>query len=87
MRTIKYILVNETSSKNPVCDAQHRDVPNVGHCCYVSSPDIETLVKLRRKWPEAKILGESELDTTTSHAPIRVSETMNALRRRLSDLD
>ena len=32
MTNIKYILINETDCKNPFCDAQHRDVPNVGHC-------------------------------------------------------
>ena len=86
MKQVKYILVNETDSKNAASDVTYRDVPYLGYCCYVSSPDIDTLVKLRRHWPEAPILGESELDTSGSHAPVRVSEAMNQLRRAMSDL-
>lgn len=47
---------------------------------------IAELCRLRRHWPEAPILGESELDTSLSHAPVRVNPEMNALRRELSDL-
>ena len=85
MRSIKYILVHETSRKNPVCDVTYRTLPHIGYCCYVSAPDIDTLVKLRRHWPEAPILGVSEQDTSSSHAPVRISEAMNQLRRELSD--
>ena len=47
---------------------------------------IAELCRLRRHWPEAPILGVSELDTSSSHAPVRVNPEMNALRRELSDL-
>ena len=47
---------------------------------------LAKLCKLRRHWPEAPILGVSEIDLSASHAPIRVSEAMNQLRRELSDL-
>ena len=47
---------------------------------------LNELCRLRRHWPEAPILGESELDTSSSHAPVRVSAAMNALRRAMSDL-
>ena len=99
MKQVKYILVNETVCKNAHCDVTYRDVPHIGHCaeCFAvpgfkvqGSRErqvlIDQLCKLRRHWPEAKILGVSELDTSGSHAPIRVSEAMNQLRRELSDL-
>jgi hypothetical protein len=44
------------------------------------------LVKLREHWPNAKILGVSELDITSSRAPVRVNPWMNELRSQLSDL-
>ena len=47
---------------------------------------LNELVRLRKHWPEAKILGVSELDTSASHAPVRVNPEMNKLRRELSDL-
>ena len=47
---------------------------------------IAELCRLRRQWPEAPILGMSELDTSASHAPVRVSASMNLLRREMSDL-
>lgn len=86
MQKINYILVNETGRKNAGCDVTYRDLPNVGHCCIVSSPDINTLCRLRRHYPEAPILGDSELDTSSKHAPVRVSAAMNQLRREMSDL-
>ena len=46
---------------------------------------VSELIRLRRHWPDAKILGMSELDTSGSHAPVRVSEVMNRLRRELSE--
>ena len=48
---------------------------------------INQLVELRRQWPEAPILGVSELDPSARYAPIRVSETMNQLRRELSEVE
>ena len=86
MKQVNYILVHETACKNSACDVTYRDVPHLGYCCYVSRPDIGTLVKLRRHWPEVPILGESEVDTSSSHAPVHVSPTMNQLRREMSDL-
>lgn len=99
MTNIKYILINETDCKNPFCDAQHRDVPNVGHCieCFAvpgfkvqgsreRKALIEELCRLRRHYPETPILGMSELDTSRTYAPVRVNPEMNVLRRELSDL-
>ena len=51
-----------------------------------AAPTSARLGKLRKHWPEAPILGESEVDTSSSHAPVRVSPAMNALRKRMSDL-
>lgn len=90
MYQIKYILVNETVHQNTVCDARHRFIPHIGHCvevcCGERSKLLSQLCELRRHWPEAKILGVSELDLSGSHAPVRVSQEMNQLRRELSDL-
>ena len=86
MKTVNYILVDDTARKNDMCDIAYRAVPHLGYCCYVGSPDVENLVKLRKQWPEAPLLGVSEVDTSASHAPIRVNPEMNALRRKMSDL-
>ena len=99
MKQVKYILVHETSSKNPDCDVTYRDVPNIGHCVVIDAGFkwqvsgsksraalLDRLVRLRRHWPDAKILGVSEINPAAAHAPIRVSEAMNQLRRELSDL-
>lgn len=98
MRQINYILVCNSAAKGSDREPDYRDVPNVGLCVVVSSSPkfkvpgskeratlIDQLVRLRRHWPEAPILGVSELDTSSSHAPVRVSEAMNQLRRELSD--
>ena len=86
MKTVNYILVDDTARKNDRCDITYRAVPHLGYCCYVGSPDIKNLVKLRKQWPEAPLLGVSEVDTSASYAPIRVNPEMNALRRKMSDL-
>ena len=86
MKKIKYILVYEKNRKKHSCNVTYRDVPYIGHCCYVSSPDIKKLVRLRLHHPDAKILGVSELDTSASYASVRVNPMMNELRRVLSDL-
>ena len=91
MYAIKYILVNDSTAKGSACESRHRFIPHIGHCvdinCGNRSVLIKHLCKLRRHWPEAKILGVSELDVSASHAPVRVNPEMNALRREMSDLD
>ena len=86
MYAIKYIIVNDSAAKGSACKSRHRFIPHLGYCCFVSSPDIGTLCKLRRHWPEAPILGESELDTSSTRVSVRVSAAMNAFRREMSDL-
>lgn len=102
MRNIKYILVNEACSKSTACHSCHRFIPHLGHCFVVEAPGfsdssrdqrtkindqlLDKLVRLRKQWPNAKILGTSELDITASHNPIRVNPWMNELRKALSDL-
>ena len=90
MYDIKYILVNDSAAKSSGCGSHHRDVPHIGHCIDINCGNrtvlIEQLCKLRKQWPKAKILGVSELDVSASHAPVRVNQEMNALRRELSDL-
>ena len=89
MQNFKYILVNDTATKDSAYDSRHRFIPHIGLCIEVNCGNrsvlIDQLVKLRRHYPDAKILGISELDTSASHAPIRVNPEMNALRRKLSD--
>lgn len=52
---------------------------------------IELLVKLRQQWPEAKILGISEIGFGTlnfepgTRISVSASDSMNQLRRELSD--
>lgn len=90
MHTIKYILVNDAADKSTACISRHRFIPHIGHCieldCGNRQALISQLLKLRRQWPHAKILGRSELDITASHAPVKVNPFMNELRRELSDL-
>ena len=90
MYNIKFILVNDAGSKSHACNSRHRFFPHIGHCIELdcgNRPElINQLVKLRRHWSNAKILGFSELDTTSSHAPVRVNPWMNELRKELSNL-
>ena len=94
MYQIKYIIVNDSAAKGSACESRNRFIPHIGHCIDINCGNrtvlIEQLCKLRKQWPEAPILGESELPSTSSgqgsHAPVRVSAAMNALRREMSDL-
>lgn len=90
MYNIKYLLVNDAGSKSRACNSRHRFIPHIGHCIELDSGNrpelVDQLVKLREHWPNAKILGVSELDITSSHAPVRVNPWMNELRSELSDL-
>ena len=54
---------------------------------YECLPLLHLLSSLRKRFPDAKILGVSELDAKALHSKnIIVSDTMNQLRRTLSDL-
>ena len=97
MKQVNYILVNDTDCKNTNCNVTYRDVPHLGYCvvCDAScrfkvagSKERQVLIgelcRLRKHWPETPILGISEVDTSSCHAPVKVSETMNALRREMA---
>lgn len=103
MRNIKYILVNDSGSKSRACYSSHRFIPHIGQCIEVKAPGfnsgfsgqnarfreqlLDELVRLRSHFPNAKILGVSELDVREVRSRnIVVSEAMNVLRRELSDL-
>ena len=100
MRTIKYILVNETGNETAVRAIGNSPVSELRyHSHIVVAPRkwqvpgskerrelLDQLVFLRRHNPDAKILGVSEVDPSASHAPVRVNPEMNALRREMSDL-
>ena len=88
MKPIKYIFVNETTSPSPTpaflgsisADFRHShiiDALGLSH-----SDLINVLLLARRHHPSAKILGLSEI----SGKGIIASDTMNKLRRELSDL-
>ena len=101
MKLVKYILVNETGSKNAARAIHNSTVSELRYHSYIvcdasskfqvsGSKErhalIDELCRLRRQWPDAKILGISELDVSASHAPVRVNPEMNALRLEMSDL-
>ena len=102
MRNIKYILINDAGSKSRACNSRHRFIPHIGHCLVVEAPGFpdgfmvqgswfkeqlfDELIRLRRHWPNAKLLGVTELDLSASHAPVRVNPDMNQLRSLLSAL-
>ena len=143
MRTIKYILINDTVSKTPSGAPVRYDASNLRHHYVINSAGavlklidvcqpgsfmpkptcgeedlnrcsigikyngslepgtlnlelraklIELLAELRSQWPSAKILGVSEIGFGTlnfepgTRGVIRPSDTMNQIRRTLSDL-
>ena len=87
MKTIKYILVNETSSENAVRAIRDCHLPDIeyNHIVEAGSLSSEELVgqlcRLRRHYPNAKILGISELG---EHG-VQPSGTMNRVRRGLAE--
>ena len=97
---MRYILINETGNESAVNAIRNSHVSEFRHHIVVNAPGLESqsrgsnerkaligeLCRLRKRWPNAKILGVTEVDTSQSHAPVRVSPLMNALRRVLSNL-
>ena len=94
MKEIKYILINDSVAKSSTVKSEYRHVHPLGNCIVVEpgiggmeqhQALISELVRMRRHWPDAKILGFSEVNSTSTYAPIRVNPQMNQLRRELSD--
>lgn len=88
MKTVNYILVDEAGTQNAVSNINGCHLPDIGHCVIVDAGNLEQrgalireLCRLRHRFPDAKILGASEIDGKN----IRVNEDMNTLRRALSD--
>ena len=90
MQSIKYILVNETSTEFPASPTHHSPLPYLRHHLVVDgdlrsegarAELIELLVQLRHHYPKTQILGLSEIHGRDIHA----SDAMNQLRRTLSD--
>ena len=87
MKQINYILVNETDSENAVRAIRDSRVSGFRHHIIVNSKRlsrvalIDKLVNLRQQYPNAKILGMSEIDGER----IRPNESMNRLRIELSN--
>ena len=91
MKTIKYILVNETSNEKAaraIRDSHLSDI-RLNHIVSgnLRNPKaraelIGQLCCLRRHYPNAKILGVGELGDHCVHP----SEAMNEVRRELSDV-
>lgn len=88
MRKIKYIFVNETLSPSPTSDALSSIVSDFRYSHIIdaaglSRPELIKILELtRRHYPEAKILGLSEI----SGRGICPNYSMNQLRKKLSDL-
>ena len=98
MKLVKYILVNESYSEDAVLALRNSRVSDFRHSHIISaagltSPElINVLVLARKQWPSAKILGISELGLEVrdqriiSSGRLCPSDTMNSIRRELSDL-
>ena len=98
MRSIKYILVNESYSQDTVLAIRNSRVSDFRHSHIISAaglsrPElISVLLLARKQWPSAKILGVSEIGFGTlnfepgTRGVIRPSDAMNQIRRTLSDL-
>ncbi|MBR1557205.1 MAG: hypothetical protein IJ647_05540 [Prevotella sp.] len=98
MRSIKYILVNESYSEDAVLAIRNSRVSDFRHSHIVSAaglsrPELLSVLLLARKqWPSAKILGISELgldvrdQRLVSYGRITPSDAMNEIRRAMSDL-
>ena len=98
MRTIKYILVNESYSQDAVLAIRNSRVSDFRHSHIISAaglsrPElISVLLLARKQWPSAKILGISELGLEVrdgriiSSRHLCPSDAMNQIRRSLSNL-
>ena len=94
VKEIEYIFVNDSDAKSSTVKSEYRHMHPLGKCIVVE-PEIwnreqhhvliSELVRMRRHWPDAKILGLSEVNPASTHAPVRVNPRMNQLRRELSD--
>ena len=97
MRSIKYILVNESFSEDAVLAIRNSRVSDFRHRHIISAagltrPElISVLLLARKQWPSAKILGISELgqeirdQRIVSSGRLCPSVAMNQLRRELSN--
>lgn len=98
MRSIKYIIVNESYLEDTVLAIRNSRVSYFRHSHIISaaglsSPElISVLLLARKQWPSAKILGVSELGLQVrdgrivSSGRLCPSDAMNQFRRTLSDL-
>ena len=98
MKHVKYILVNESSAQDTVLAIRNSQVSDFRHSHIVSAaglthPElIGVLLLARKQWSSAKILGISELgleihdQRIVSFDRLCPSDSMNQLRRQLSDL-
>ena len=98
MKHVKYILVNESYSEDAVLAIRNSQVSDFRHSHIVSAaglthPElIGVLLLARKQWSSAKILGISELgleihdQRIVSFDRLCPSDSMNLLRRELSDL-
>ena len=98
MRTIKYILVNESYLEDTVLAIRNSRVSDFRHSHIISAAGlsrtelISVLLLARKQWPSAKILGVSELGLEVrdgriiSSRHLCPSHAMNQIRRALSDL-
>ena len=98
MKHVKYILVNESYSEDAVLAIRNSQVSDFRHSHIINAagltlPElIGVLLLARKQWSSAKILGISELgleihdQRIVSFDRLCPSDSMNQLRRQLSDL-
>ncbi len=98
MKLVNFILVNETYSDDAVLAIRNSRVSEFRYSHIISAagltrPElIRVLVLARKQWPDAKILGISELglevraQRIVSSSHLCPSVYMNQIRRTLSDL-
>ena len=98
MKQVHYIFVNETGNPNAVNAIRNSRVSAFKQCIMLNAGStfkiqgsnerqklINKLCRLRKRYPEAPILGVLEVDPSNSHTSIRVNPWMNQLRRDMSD--
>ena len=81
MSGVNYILVDDSAAESSAVESHIGFLRHFGHCCFVSCPNVKELVRLRRRYPDAKILGLSEINYDSACKPVKVNPRMNGVRK------
>lgn len=97
MKQMNYIIINESNTQTINSDALGSIMPDFRNSHFINAAGltrpqlISVLILARKQWPDAKILGISELglqvrdQQLTSCGRLCPSDAMNSIRRELSD--